>query len=195
MLTPLSLAASHRHFGDPERRDDDQVVGMHSAFRVTGGVLPIDEVRILFQRHGGPVADGLAECIRKREAIAFDWRQETWLPMFQFSRKTRAVHPSLKPVLRELSTVYDGWETANWFALRNTWLAGRAPVDMLTRDLSAVLYAARVDRFIALGDVNCAMQPLSDAPADRPSRVSPFAEVEEVLPERRHSASSTAAHN
>ncbi|MEO8542028.1 MAG: hypothetical protein ABI434_00520 [Burkholderiaceae bacterium] len=72
--------------------------------------------------------------------------------MFQFSRQRFSVHASLQPVLRELCDVYDGWETASWFALPNTWLRQRTPVDMLVHDLPAVWYAAKVDRFIALGD-------------------------------------------
>jgi hypothetical protein len=159
-------AAQRRRRYDPECRDDQQMVGMHQAFRATGGLLSLDEVRTLFQRYGGPDAAVLAGWIRMRAAIAFEWREEAWLPMFQFSRKALSVHQSLGPVLRELSAIYDGWETSNWFALPNPWLTERAPVDMLARDLSAVWYAARVDRFIALGEAKWEKQPLTGRHVD-----------------------------
>ena len=153
------------------------------------------EVRMLFQRYGGADADRLANWIHTRQVIAFEWRHETWLPMFQFSRKTMAVHPALKPVLRELSPIYDGWETANWFALRNTWLAARAPVEMLTRDLSAVWYAARVDRFIALGEVGWDRQAWDSASSDSTSGVTDLATNQEICTERRHRGRSGATHH
>ena len=137
---------------DPECRDDHRVFEMHKAFHATGGLLAMDQVLTLFKRHSGPDAHALRSWIHSGEAIAFTWDDATWLPMFQFSRKTLLVHHSLAPVLRELSAIFDGWEIANWFALPNTWLAERLPVDMLAQDLSAVWYAAQVERFIALGE-------------------------------------------
>lgn len=163
------IAARYRQCGDPECRDDHQIIAMHHAFRPTGGLLSLDQVRTLFQRYGGPHADALGASIRARSVIAFEWCDEVWLPMFQFSRKELSVHKSLVSVLRELADVYDGWETASWFALPNSWLADRAPVDMLVRDLSAVWYAARVDRFIALGEATWEKQPL--APQDIDSEI------------------------
>jgi hypothetical protein len=144
---------------------------MQQAFRATGGLLSMDEVQAVLNQHGGPSAETLIRWIREGLAIAFEWRDETWLPMFQFSRKALTVHPALIPVMRELSTIYDGWETANWFSLPNTLLANRFPVEMLARDLSAVWYAARVDRFIATGEASFDKQPLvehsNNAPAGR----------------------------
>lgn len=139
---------------DAQSRDEQRVFRMHKAFRATGGLLPMDQVLTLFRRHGGPGADALCDWIRERKAIAFEWDGETCLPMFQFSRKTLMVHHSLAPVLRELAAIHDGWETANWFALPNSWLTELLPVDMLVRDLPAVWYAARVERFIGLGDAD-----------------------------------------
>ena len=142
---------SSRHF-DPACRDDNQILRMHQAFRATGGLLSLNEVICLFRRFGGPNADQLSDWMRTQAVIAFDWRDERWLPMFQFSRNAMAVHQALRPVLRELFTIHDGWETANWFALPNSWLGERAPVDLLVHDLTAVWYAARCDRFVARGD-------------------------------------------
>ena len=155
------IAAQCRCRYDPVCRQEHHIVAMHLAFRATGGLLLRDEVQTLFHRYGGPNSAVLDGWIRERAAIAFAWRDETWLPMFQFSRKDLSVHQSLAPVLQQLSAIYDGWETANWFALPNTWLRERAPVDMLAHDLSAVWYAARVDRFIALGEAKWEKQPFT----------------------------------
>jgi hypothetical protein len=57
--------------------------------------------------------------------------------------------PELSQVFAELTPVYDPWELASWFAQANPWLAQRIPADMLYTDPSAVLQAARADRFIA----------------------------------------------
>lgn len=160
-----SMAARRRQRYDPECREDHRVFEMHKAFHATGGLLPLSRVLALFQRRSGPDAVALRNWIRAREAIAFDWDGETWLPMFQFSRKTLLVHQSLVPVLQELSAIFDGWETANWFALPNSWLADRLPVDMLVQDLSSVWYAAQVERFVALGETT-SNTPTARAPAD-----------------------------
>jgi hypothetical protein len=62
---------------------------------------------------------------------------------------------SLKPgpgvVLSELNAVFNGWELACWFCQPNTSLNGSRPVDLVDSDLSAVLGAARTDRFVAAG--------------------------------------------
>ncbi len=58
---------------------------------------------------------------------------------------------ALKPILLELISVYDAWELAKWFAQPNAWLADRLPADTLANDPSAVLQAARAERFISNG--------------------------------------------
>ena len=148
----FGMASRRQHRCDPECRSDHQIHAMHWAFRSTGGLLPQAEVSELMHRYRGPDAGELANRIRTRELVAFEWRDEVWLPMFQFSRKTLSVHEALRPVFEELAVIYDPRGTASWFALPNIWLAERTPVEMLLRDLSAVRYAARVDRFIAQGE-------------------------------------------
>lgn len=43
------------------------------------------------------------------------------------------------------------WALAMWFSQPNHWLRNRRPVDVLDVSLTAVLRAARADRFIANG--------------------------------------------
>ena len=83
--------------------------------------------------------------------ICFQWQAEPWLPLFQFSRFDMAPQRQLRPVFEELTSVYDPWEMGAWFVRPNPWLAQRMPIDMLLADLSAVLHAARAERFIANG--------------------------------------------
>ena len=59
--------------------------------------------------------------------------------------------PHLQAILSELVPVFGEWELALWFGQPNSWLQGSAPVDLIDLDASAVLGAARADRFIATG--------------------------------------------
>ena len=74
-----------------------------------------------------------------REIIAFQWRTDTWLALFQFHRFELAPHPQMLPVLDALNSVYEPWGVAHWFAKPNSWLHDRAPVHVLVENLQAVL--------------------------------------------------------
>ena len=128
-----------------------QFVAMLDAYQATGGVARVEEVVELFKSREGPSVGMLAAWIERREVICFEWHADIWLPWFQFHRIELLPHPQLTPVFAELTSVYDAWEMANWFARRNPWLADRSPVSALVSDLPAVLHAARADRFIANG--------------------------------------------
>jgi hypothetical protein len=130
----------------------EQMHTLQQVFRATGGLATLDEVVERFEEHAGPDREILHKWIMARRVIAFEWQGRIWLPMFQFSCHSMSVHHALQPVIRELATVYDGWETANWFAYPNDGLCGRRPVDMLMSDLASVWYAARLESYIATGD-------------------------------------------
>ena len=83
--------------------------------------------------------------------IRFEWSGVGWLPLFQFEPGTLALREAPRRVIAELSPAFDGWSMATWFAEPNSWLDGARPVKRLDADLTAVLEAARVDRFIAAG--------------------------------------------
>ena len=83
--------------------------------------------------------------------IRFEWNGVGWLPLFQFEQGTLALREAPRRVIAELSPAFDGWSMATWFAEPNSWLDGARPVKRLDADLTAVLEAARVDRFIAAG--------------------------------------------
>lgn len=128
---------------------DDQFVAMLISYRSCGGLARAQEVLGLFKRHCGSDLATLARWIVKGKVIGFAWQSELWLPLFQFNRIDMTPQPGLGQVLAELTTVYDAWELASWFAQANAWLADQTPAETLILDPTAVLHAARADRFIA----------------------------------------------
>jgi hypothetical protein len=131
--------------------ENPELVPMVNAFEATGGLALEEEVVAQFRRRRGPNAAQLAWWRARREIIAFQWRTDTWIPLFQFNRFELAPHAQMRPVLEALNSVYEPWGVANWFAQPNTWLHDRTPVQVMVKDLPAVLYAARIDRLIAIG--------------------------------------------
>ncbi len=135
----------------PELHPDRQFVAMLNAYRGSGGLARAQEVLTLFDRCHGPDTSMLARWIVDREAICFEWQSQSWLPMFQFDRIHLNPSVNLRPILIELTCVYNPWEMAVWFARPNQWLGNRSPVDAWLFDLPAVVDAARADRFVANG--------------------------------------------
>ncbi|MCK9689460.1 hypothetical protein [Scleromatobacter humisilvae] len=128
---------------------------------------PFGEIEVAYRRSGGLASDAdvvsmlrqasdqpmsrLARWIVARDVVSFEYRGTIWLPLFQFEPGAPSLLPAVTAVIRELVDVFDDWELATWFALPNTWLQGRTPVDAIAAHSSAALEAARADRFIARG--------------------------------------------
>jgi hypothetical protein len=93
----------------------------------------------------------LARWIVSREIVTVAMQGQTLIPLFQFDASSVTPHTSLQPILQELCPVFSEWELAMWFASPNTWLANRAPVEVLLTDASSVIQAARMDRDVAMG--------------------------------------------
>lgn len=137
--------------GGPDNTADRQFVAMLDSYRGHGGLARVQELLALSRRVGGPDLTTLARWIVKRDVICFEWQAQSWFPWFQLNRSDLAPDPQLRAVFAELTPVYDQWELAHWFSRPNPWLENHSPVEMLACDLSAVLVAARADRFIANG--------------------------------------------
>ena len=138
------------HYSDASQScTDDQFVAMLNAYRGSGGLTRVEYLIALSKRRRGLDADILANWIAEREVMGFEWQSRTWLPIFQFNLFDMTRPPALGQVFAELIPVYDPWELTNWFAQPNPWLADRVPADAFEHDPSAVLQAARADRFIA----------------------------------------------
>ena len=123
---------------------------MH-AFRETGGVVSGDSLAMLLRSRSDQPLSLLARWIVNRQVLSFECHSQTLLPMFQFDLAGLTVRPELKPVMVELSDVFDDREFVDWFATPNCWLSGESPVAVFSNDLAAVLQAARADRFVATG--------------------------------------------
>ncbi len=130
---------------------DREFLVMSRAFAPTDGIATADEVERLVRRHWEQPISMLARWIVSREVISFKWRARTLLPLFQFDVPTMTLRGGVPAILRELTSVFDSWELALWFAQANAWLGDRTPVDCLRFDVASVIDAARADRFIAAG--------------------------------------------
>jgi len=124
---------------------------MEAAYRRSGGIASGDDVALMLRQCSNQPLSRLARWVAAREVVSFQWLGAIWLPLFQFDWTATSVRPDVTSVIGELAEVFDDWELAAWFALPNTWLRGRTPVDALATCPSAVREAARADRFIARG--------------------------------------------
>lgn len=130
-----------------------------SAFADTGGLISGDELatRIREQclldtslRVSEPVSL-VARWIVSRSVVSIDSPWGHLLPMFQFDLPRASLQPGVAVVLAELRDVLEGAELALWFVTPNEWLHGERPALALQTTLQAVRYAARADRYVALG--------------------------------------------
>ncbi len=126
-------------------------LAMVQQYRASGGLATGNEVVRLMREICDQPVSVLARWIVQREVVCFIWKSEHLLPMFQFELRSMSLLPHLQAILSELVPVFDEWELALWFAQPNSWLQGAAPVDLIGVDSSAVLDAARADRFVATG--------------------------------------------
>lgn len=122
-----------------------------AAYRATGGTARGDDVARLLDDHRLGDFDTLARLVASNAVFGFEWLSTLWIPMFQFKLRDLSIKPGAQLVMAELGASFDGWARAAWFALPNSWLNDRRPVDLMDTDLNEVLGVARIDRFIAEG--------------------------------------------
>ena len=127
------------------------VVVLLSAFLATGGVVRGNELAMMFEDLKMGNLASLGRAMASGEICSFQWRSAFWIPMFQFNLDNLAFQPGPRKIMRELSGVFNDWMLAAWFAQPNSWLRGGKPVDLLESNFSAVLEAARADRYVAAG--------------------------------------------
>lgn len=118
-------------------------IAMLEAYRPTGGLAPGNFLHQSLQDHQRGDLSRLARLIVDRRVFVFDWRGESWIPMFQFDGHDLACKPGPALVRAELKALLSGWAIAAWFSRPNAVLDGRRPVNMLESDLGSVLEAAR----------------------------------------------------
>jgi hypothetical protein len=137
---------AYRFADRPNTRDFDTML---ADYMWSGGIARHQEVASRLEEAYAGSRLSLQALINSNAAFAFDWRGSLWLPMFQFKQPDMYVNPSSRKVLVELAGVFDGWSMAVWYLQQNSWLGNRRPIDCLEPHPTAVLLAARGDRFIA----------------------------------------------
>jgi len=133
------------------RIEDSRLLMMQRAFRPTGGMVGGDEMARLMRRHSEQPISVLARWIVSREAVSFEWKSQTLLPLFQFDLSDMSLRPGVTGVVRELAGVFEDMSLALWFAESNAWLGDVSPAEVIAVDPASVLDCARADRFIARG--------------------------------------------
>jgi hypothetical protein len=144
-------SACHARAHAPASSAEQQFIAMERKFGATGGMVRGDDLASLMHGQCEQPVSVVARWIVERHVVNFTWRCETLLPLFQLEPHSLALRPSVVHTIQELRDVFDDWEMALWFAEPNTWLRGAAPVDLIRDHETAVLGAARADRFVARG--------------------------------------------
>lgn len=143
--------ASTRSAAHTTHPDASAEGALERAFQSTGGVATAEEIALLLRRHCEQPLSQLARWIVGRRIVNFERAGQTLVPLFQFDLEDMSIRPDVSATLDELAPALDAEELARWFATPNTWLAGEAPVVRIARDPSAVIHAARDDRFVSTG--------------------------------------------
>ncbi len=124
---------------------------MLDVFRATGGFVTADFMAVLLRRRLDQPLSRLARWIVRREVLTVAICGRNCLPMFQFDPVTLTVLPAVRDAIAELRDVLDDAELLAWFAESNLWLDGRPPAETVGDQPTAVVQAARSDRFVATG--------------------------------------------
>ncbi|MEO8922190.1 MAG: hypothetical protein ABI330_05100 [Caldimonas sp.] len=133
-----------------DRVDEQSFDALCAAFRSSGGVAWEEDLSRMLQDRHPDTNDSLARLIASNQVFSFEWRGTRWVPMLQFELGDLSLRSSVLQVRSELDKELDEWGVALWFARRNAFLGDRRPAESLESNLSAVLQAARVDRFVSV---------------------------------------------
>jgi hypothetical protein len=130
---------------------DEGFISMLEQYRASGGIANGAELAQRKIQCKDNNLSALARLIVSGEVFSFEWYGSFWVPLFQFNPQELTTRYCVGQVLRELTTVFDGWALAVWFVQANAWIENKKPIDLLDSHLSQVLHAARADRHVALG--------------------------------------------
>ncbi|MFM9925152.1 hypothetical protein VLK31_19325 [Variovorax sp. H27-G14] len=113
------------------------------SFRASGGTAPGGVLDGLLAEHPVGEAISLASLVDTGRVFGFEWRNNLWIPMFQFDARDLSTVSAPQTVRAGLPAGLSGWAVAMWFAMPNARLDGSRPVDLLASDASAVVQAAQ----------------------------------------------------
>ncbi|MDM0022283.1 hypothetical protein [Variovorax saccharolyticus] len=124
---------------------------MEAAFRASGGIVSADEVVSMLNRHTDQPISQLARWIVDHRVLSFQWRSGTKLPLFQFDLPSMVPRSRVVAVISELVPALSDWEVCLWLVTPNAWLAEAKPFEELDQNASAVIDAARAERYLLRG--------------------------------------------
>ncbi len=135
---------------------DQEFVGMLRDLHPHGGLVRGVQVQALLDiRRGRPSEGSDARTIDRwldnRQAFAFGWSEQVWLPTFQLDGLRSMPYPAVARVLRVLDDTFDDREILLWLITPNSWLDDQAPAALLSRNAQDLIHAARADRYVARG--------------------------------------------
>ena len=133
---------------------DVQFLNMLVAFRRSGGLDRATHVDKWLEANAGAKVGTLARWMAHKEVIHFEWKLQTWLPMFQFGMATRVPLVAVGLVLIEFDGSFDHWDIAQWFARSSPALGGRKPAEVLSSDPAVVIDAARQEKCLLARSVH-----------------------------------------
>lgn len=133
------------------RLEDRQFALMQGVFGPLGGLCESSRVERLLRPLSTQPISMLAHWIVAGRIVSFEHQGTTWIPMFQFEPASMQLLAGVADTIEALAPAFDEWELALWFASPNDALHGAAPAGVVARNAAAVLAAARLDRFVALG--------------------------------------------
>lgn len=148
---PVPNSMNSTTAGQMRRRDDLAVVRLIADYDAHGGLATSDEVVLLMRPYWRQPVSTLAKWIVNRQLVAFSWRDQLLLPLFQFARPRMAPRAAVSDSALELGEYLEDQGVARWFVEANRSLHQATPVDVLLSDPDSVVEAARATR-VALAD-------------------------------------------
>lgn len=142
----MSFVAHVSRPSTTQSNEDSRFFNVFHRLRPYGGMQSDDELRCL--QAASRSSFSLKAALLERRVFALAWRHRLWVPMFQLKQPGLEISPEVEVVVRELSTVLDGYELAEWFVTPNQWMRDEHPIAALQKDPKLVHHASRVSRFV-----------------------------------------------
>jgi hypothetical protein len=133
------------------RARDARFVSLLGAFRATGGVARARDIALQFPRNPECSLEDVEAWVRERRVVWLPWNETAWLALFQFPKWIYRPHPGIAAIQRELMSVLDEWDAAEWFCTPCGCLRDQVPIDLFVVDTQAVVAAARATRLALAG--------------------------------------------
>ena len=119
-------------------------VGMLLAYRTSGGILNGEELSHLLNEYRQIDHLNLTVLFASDSLFHFSWRNNVWVPMFQFELSQLSIRPECRLIFKALKKSMDDWSATSWMVNPNTLLDKKLPIDLIEFEFASVLSAASV---------------------------------------------------